>query len=340
MIKGIKDHNNRLDDPAQVMSVDDFLASGGGGGMASKLIQNDMNIECLRTNDTLTYDAWKHIDDVILPAAQQRMVGIADLIMRGLTHQTNGLAQTILQYQDASDVADAELNMDGINIGARDRKEYDTNYLPLPIISKDFSFSAREIAASNRTGEALDTANAEAASRKVIEKAEEILFQGASAYTAGGGTIRGYEDHGNRNTGSVTAAWSAASGANILTDTIAMKNAAIADRYFKPYQIYVGTAIEGNLDANYVSNYPTTIRQRILQVDGIEDIKVIDKMTAGAVLLVSMQSDVVRVIQGLPVTTIQWDSSGGLMVHFKVMAIIVPQIRADQTGKSGVIHYS
>lgn len=339
-IKGIRDHNNRIEDPATVMGLDEFLASGGGGSMAQKLIANNMNVKCLRENATLTYDAWKHIDTAVLPAAQQRLVGVADLITRGLTFQTNGLAQTVLQYQDASDVADAEINMDGINIGARDRKEYDTNFLPLPIVSKDFSFSAREIAASNRTGEALDTAMAERAARKVSEKVESMLFTGVSAYTAGGGTIRGYEDHPDRNTASVTAAWASASGANILTDTIGMKNAAISKRYYAPYVMYVSTNIEGNLDENFTVNYSTTIRQRILQVDGIQDVKVIDKMTAGAILLVAMQSDVVRIIQGLPINTIQWDSSGGLMVHFKVMVILVPQIRSDQDNRSGVVHYS
>lgn len=333
-----KDFNDRIDDPAKVMELDEFLASGGGGGMAKRLIANNMNVECLRTNDTLTYDAWKHIDTAVLPAAQQRLAGVADLIAAGLTFPTNGLAQTILQYQDASDVSDAEINMDGVNVGGRDRKEYDTNYLPLPIISKDFSFSAREIAASNVSGEKLDTAMAERAARKVAEMAEQVLFLGASAYTMGGGTIRGYEDHPDRNTGTVTSAW--ATGANAMTDVRAMKAASILDRYFKPYHLYVGTTLESTLDDNYVSGYPTTIRDRLLQVDGVDKIQVIDKMTVGSALLVSMQSDVVRIVQGLPITTIQWDSSGGLMVHFKVMAILVPQIRSDQENRSGVQHWS
>ena len=63
-------------------------------------------------------------------------------------------------------------------------------------------------------------------------------------------------------------------------------------------------------------------------------------MTAGGVLLVSMQSDVVRLVKGLPINTIEWSTDGGMMVHFKVMTIIVPQIFSDQSNRSGVIHYS
>lgn len=332
--------NNNIDAPASVSTVENFLQNGVGGDIAHRLIANDMEVSSLRNNATLTYDAWKKIDTAVLKEYQIRLQGIADLQAKGLTFQTDGLSQTVLQYQDESDITDAELNMDGVNKTDRDRPEYDTNFLPLPIISKDFSFSAREIAASRQNGNGLDVRMAEKAARKVAEKAEEMLFQGASSYTAGGGTIRGYEDHPNRNTGSVTAAWSTTTGANILTDTIAMKNAAIADRKYGDWTLYVSNNIEGNLDQNFTTNYPVTIRQRILQVAGITDVKVIDKMTADAVLLVSMQSDVVRLVQGMPITTLEWSTDGGMMVHFKVMTILVPQIFADQSDRSGIIHYS
>lgn len=329
---------HRIDEPAIVGTVENFLQ--GGGDIAQQLINNDMNVDCLRNNATLTYDAWKNIDTAVLKEYMVRLQGVADLNARGLTYSTDGLSETVLQYQDESDISDAEVNMDAENVTDRDKPEYDTNYLPLPIISKDFSFSAREVAASRKNGNGLDTRMAEKASRKVAEKAEEYLFQGSGTYTYGGGTIYGYEDHPNRNTGSVSAAWSGATGAQMLTDTIAMKQAAIDDRKYGPFQMYVSTNAEANLDQNFTTNYSTTIRQRLLQVENIESIKVIDKMTAGGVLLVSMQSDVVRIVNGLPIRTIEWTSQGGMRVHFKVMAIVVPQIFADQSDRSGVVHYS
>ncbi|MCP4475396.1 MAG: bacteriocin family protein [Gammaproteobacteria bacterium] len=334
-----QDFNEQISEPAIVETF------GDGGGIAKKLLANNMNPSALRTNATLTYDAWKKIDDKVLMVYQERLRGIADLQAAGLTYQTDGLGQTMLQYQDESDVTDAEMNMDGVNKTNRDRLEYDNNFLPLPIISKDFSFSAREIAASRKNGgNGLDTRMMEKATRKVAEKAEEILFQGASAYSFGSSTengiIRGYQDHPSRSTASVTAPWASTTGENILTDTIAMKNAAIASRKYGPFNMYVAANVEGNLDQNYVAGYPTTIRQRILQVDNIQSVKVIDKMTAGGVLLVSMQSDVVRLVEGLPIQVVEWETDGGMMLHFKVMTILVPQIFADQTGRSGIVHYS
>jgi len=54
--------------------------------------------------------------------------------------------------------------------------------------------------------------------------------------------------------------------------------------------------------------------------------------------MVQMTSDVARAINGMPITTVQWESAGGMRLNFKVMAIQVPQIRSDYDGNSGICH--
>jgi hypothetical protein len=73
-----------------------------------------------------------------------------------------------------------------------------------------------------------------------------------------------------------------------------------------------------------------------MEVEGIQDIKIADRLTANTVLLVQMTSDVVRLINGFAPKVLQWSTQGGLIHHFKVMAIQVPQMRADQDGNSGI----
>jgi hypothetical protein len=51
-----------------------------------------------------------------------------------------------------------------------------------------------------------------------------------------------------------------------------------------------------------------------------------------------MTSETVRAVIGMEVQTVQWESLGGMMKHFKVMAIQVPQFRPDTAGNSGVAH--
>jgi len=321
----------------------DMIVNGSGSGAAARLLANGMDISALRTNDVLLYDEWKEIDKAVLKAYQQRLAGIADLEARDLTYDIpNGLGKTVFAYQNASDIEDASISMDGITRGQRDRQKYNISYLPLPMIHADFSFSIREIEASRNGNMPLDTAMAEAAARKVAEKIEEMLFQGASTYTFGGGVIYGYEDFTSRNSGSLTGAWSASAvdGEEILDDVLTMKQALITDRRYGPYALYVPTGYETALDDDFKANSDKSVRQRIQEVSGIEIVKVADFLTANKVVMVQLASDTVRLINALDVTTVQWETEGGMKVHFKVMAIKVPLLQADQDGRCGIAVYT
>lgn len=345
-------------------AVDSLHGSGSGiramGSVAQRLLANGMNVNALRpwvgkdgraymannghaepvANATLRKDEWKQYDEAILKAAQQRMIGIADLQSRGLTYNiNNGLGTTVLEYEDQSDISAAQVSMDAVTRGQNDRPEFDINYLPLPIIHKDFQITVRALNASRTTGQALDTTMAELAAFKVVELAEQMLFQGWGTFTYGGGTIYGYEDFTSANSVTLSTNWdaSAKTGADILDDVRSMKQASISDRYYGPWVLYVPTDYETVLDDDYVSGYPKTIRQRILEISGIQDVKVVDKLSDDTVVLVQMTSDVVRLVNGLGITTVEWQTEGGMVFHYKVMLIQVPQLRADQNGRTGIV---
>ncbi len=59
-------------------------------------------------------------------------------------------------------------------------------------------------------------------------------------------------------------------------------------------------------------------------------------------IMVQMTSDVVRMVIGLDITTLQWETLGGLKVNFKVMAILVPQLRSTVVNianhLTGIVH--
>ena len=188
----------------------------------------------------------------------------------------------------------------------------------------------------------LDTSMAELAARKVAEKVEDILLTGASSYNFGGGKLYGYLDFPHTNSISLTANWDAsgASGTTILDDVLTMKQALITDRCYGPYILYVPTAYERVLDDDFKTNSDKTIRQRLLEIGNVEAVKVVDHLTANRPVLVQMSSDVVRLVNAMNITTVQWDSEGGLQTNFKVMAIQVPQIRADQNNRCGVVYGS
>jgi hypothetical protein len=73
-------------------------------------------------------------------------------------------------------------------------------------------------------------------------------------------------------------------------------------------------------------------------VDGITDMRTVDYLPSYTMVMVQLTTDVVREVVGMDVTTVQWETHGGMQLHFKVMAILVPQIRADQNNNTGIVH--
>lgn len=290
-------------------------------------------------NATLQRDEWIEIDTVVQKIARERLVGIADLQAAGLTYNlANGMGKTILEYQDMNDPGSAEMNMNAEQRGRGDRPKYVTNYLPLPIIYSDFDFGARDLAASRNSGDPLDTTMIEASTRRIMEKAEDLLFTDTS-FTYGNGTIYSYISNTVKTTVSLSQNWDASgkTGAEIVQDVLNMKKALINVNHYGPYRLYIPTDYETVMDDDYDSTTPgTTIRERILKIEGITSIKTADRLAADTVVMVEMNSSTVRLINGLAPTVLQWDGNGGLTHHFKVMTIVVPQIRGDQDGNCGI----
>lgn len=294
----------------------------------------------IQTNATLRPNEWKQLDDAVMAISRTRLSGIQDLIDNNLVYSLgNAMGTTVLQWDSMHDAMEAAVTMDGVTRSQGDRITYKTNVLPIPIIHVDYEINARVLAASRSLGNPLDTSSAEAAARKVSEKLEEMLFTNAP-YSYGGGTIYGYLNHPDRSTASLGTAWSSDTAANILADVFAMKEASIGKKHYGPWMLYIPVAYEVMLDKDYAAGYPGTIRERIMAIDGIKGIKVVDTLPAGNVLLVQMTSDVVRLVRGMGIQNIEWQTEGKFVNKYKVITISVPQVRSDADGNSGIVHFS
>jgi hypothetical protein len=118
-----------------------------------------------------------------------------------------------------------------------------------------------------------------------------------------------------------------------------MKTAMRAAYYYGDCMLYIPSNYETVLDDDYDTSTPgTTIRERIMKIQGIAGIKTVDRLPDDNVLLVHMSPDVVRLVQGLGLQNVEWNSEGGMVTNYKVMMIAVPQIRSDQNGKCGIVH--
>ena len=300
-------------------------------------------------NALLTYDQWKEIDRIVQGIYHLRTPGVQDLLSRGLRYDLpNALGTTVLQWQTASGLGNTFMDMDAQTMGDFDRLNFTTNYLPVPIIHQPFKLNIRELSMNITQGQPLDVSHAREATISVSEYAENVLFNGASAYTFGGGTIRGYTDYPDRNLVTMGTSWATDSGANIIADVINMRQALINDRRYGPYGLYVSTNIDSNLENDYSSTYPSkTIRQRILDIGGadssqgrIEFVHTADKLTASNAVMVDLTADTIEMVVGFEPRTIEWQENGGMVTIYKVMAILVPRIRSDQDGRCGIAHCS
>jgi len=312
------------------------------------ITQNDANekskVVCVgNTTTTLRQDDWKQIDDAVVKAGVPRLKLVADLRGRGLQYTIpNGMGKTVLETDTQSDINDADISMDGIRKSQADLPVFERTSMPLPIIHKDFSISARRIQASRNGGSPLDTTAAESAARKVAEMAEQVAIGSlpSSAYAYAGGTIYGLTNYTGALTKTITTP-DGTNGATTVIEIAAMMQQSRAAYHYGPWMVYNAPNWAQFLDLDYsAAKGDNTLRQRIMTMDGIMGIQTLDYMTNYDLILVQMTTDVIRMVIGMEIITLQWDTIGGLQKNFKVMAIMVPQIRADQNDNTGIVYGS
>jgi uncharacterized linocin/CFP29 family protein len=325
------------------LQIDYIMPNGQGvGSLANMILSGKLNLNQLRTNETLRKDEWIAMDETLVEVGRQRLIGVGDLMSRGLRYGlNNAMGTTRLEWERVSDMTPASVDMSGLTESENDRVEFDLVGMPIPIIHKDFHINARALAASRNRGESLDTTQVAIAGRLVSEKIEDLLFNGGFSAGTTQGQIYGYTNAPNRNTGSVTATWVTTSGANILADILEMIGLANDDRMYGPFMIYVSNGAFINLMNDFKAEGSDTIFARLKQIPQILDIKPSDNLTGTTVVMVQMTRDVVDMVDGIQPTVIQWETKGGMQLNFKVMAILVPRVKPGSfETQSGIVHYS
>lgn len=335
-----------LNNGFNVSALRPWVGRDGRSYIAHNMMQNDgtrKNIAVPVNNAaaTLRQDEWKMIDDTVITSARKRLRLVADLRAAGLTFTVpNGMGKTVLESSVMGDITEATISMDPARISEGDRPEFDIVNLPLPVIHKDFYFNVRQIAVSRTMGTPLDTTMVELAGRKVAEEAEKLALGVLPSYAYGGGTVYGLTNFPQRVTVVLTnPATSGWTPDTLVNELLGMRQESMDRNLFGPWILYVSPGWGIYLDRDYSANKgDNTVRQRIKGIEGMSDIRTLDYLTGMQMVLVQMTSDTIREVIGMDITTVQWETLGGMRQNFKVMAIMVPQIRADATGVTGIIH--
>jgi hypothetical protein len=395
----LRPYFNRDNKPAVVVNTgrktwDKTLNKGMGGYkpvyqevLIKDMVANGLGNTLVFNDTTLRKQEWIQLDMVILRAARYRLRAWADLAAKSSYGGFDGMAKTMLEHETMSDPGEAVVDMDGLADGRADTPRFQLQGLPLPITHADFWYSKRRLMLSRNTGTPLDTTMGEASGRRVAETIERTLIGNQTGITYGGQnnpsygrtpTVYGYLNFPARLTYSAAHAPTEASWVpqTTLSDVLATKQLLINNKFYGPFMIYHSNDWDKYLDNDYYVQVtsgavaPTrTLRERLREIDGIEDVRRLDMLFSAAptansgapvigpggtaysgpgyaglgltlnpftMILVQMSPDVARAVNGMDISTVQWESHGGLRLNFKVMAIQVPQLRADFYNNCGV----
>jgi hypothetical protein len=313
----------------------------------------DLSIPALRALSPLSDKAQIIIDTAVVEVGLERLQFMADLLEEGLTYTlSDPLSTTLVEWESINKVGGAQRSMTPSARNESLLPDRTLNRVPVYVTTDDFSINLRTLKMSERVGIPLDTSLIKQSVRRVNEALEDSFINGATtldgqALSVGsqGGQYGapGLLNAPNANTDSLTINWANAgelaaftAGPKIFADVEEGIAKNQAQHKYGPYGLYVSTVYGNALDNDYKSLSSTTIRERLLSIPSIKKITVVDHMPTKTVALVQLTDDVVQVISGQQPTVIPWTSLDGFTLHWMVMAIMIPRVRSDYNGQSGI----
>jgi hypothetical protein len=321
----------------------------------------------------LRKEEWLELEKQVLGAAQLRLRAWADLSGANTFGGFDGMSKMVLEHETANDPGEAMVDMEGVADGRNDAPLYQLEGLPLPITYANFHFSARKLRISRGGNTPIDMQMGKAAGRRVAEMVEKttigvetgITYGGASTYVGGYGRnskVYGYLNFPQRLLKNNIATPTGSNPENTVADVLAMRDQLTASKKYGPWMIYHSNDWDKYMDNDYAfvngSNWATTpsktLRERLRQIDGVQDVRRLDYLPASAtqfsaapdritvanpftLIMVELTDETARAVNGMDLTVVQWETKGGMMLNFKVMCIWVPQLRADFYGHCGIL---
>jgi hypothetical protein len=302
----------------------------------------------------MTKEAWIHLDQIVLKAQRERLSAYADLAASSTVGGFDAFAKLTYEYQAMNDPGEAIVDMDGVTAGRNDGPLFNLSSVPLPIIHSDFYATARQLAVSGNTANPYDVVMVEAASRRIAEKVEDLTTGVADGVVYGTETV-GYGAH----TGS-SAMWgytnfpyrltktdlTTPTGSNpeaVLADVLEMIDTMETNKFYGPYMLYTSTGYSRYLRDDYFRSGSTSavrsMKERLMALGDIVDIRRLDRLTSGyQLIMVNMDSESAQAIDGMPPTTLMWETIGGQKINWKIMCIRGPLLKKKYNGTSGVLH--
>jgi hypothetical protein len=222
-------------------------------------------------------------------------------------------------------------------------------------------------------GEAAGRRVAEKVEKMTIGVTTGPTYGGNSTYVGGydqTSAVYGYTNFPYRLTKTNLTAPTGTNPDATVSDVLAMRDTLFANKFYGPFMLYHSNDWDKHMDNDYAravvgaNSIATskTLRQRLRDIEGILDVRRLDFLFGAApvatanqpwgtgpgadvdatlkptrLVMVQMTPDTAQAVNGMDITTVQWESVGGMRLNFKVMCIQVPRLRTDFYGNVGIL---
>lgn len=249
------------------------------------------------------------------------------------------LGKIVHYFMTLSDSGDVNISLDGRGKAKTDQPVMDYEGTPLPIIDSELSFGWRQMLAAQTEGYSLDSDAIPNHQRKVAEKLEDMALNGDANINVGGARIFGLRNAPNRATGTHNLTLNGATGAQWVATLSAAIALLQAKNFYAPVTFYVNYKDWFYASVNdYAANYPKTILQRIMEIPGVQAVVPASKVPANEVLGVIKRTDVVQILNGMPLTMRPKARQNPEDDYvFTVLAAAAPQFKHDAEGQAGYV---
>lgn len=327
-------------------SFDASASQGFQGDAFIRLLNANGDTGVLRTAAVLRENEWREYDKVVTGIARGKFTLVDDMMKNGMRAKLeNPMGTTQIVWDRIGDMSDAQIDMTGEATDIRDRIEFAQDSMPVPLIHHGFKLNIRTLMASRARGQGLDVVHAQTATLKVVHTIEKLFLFGQFSAGAGAGSLYGLTRYPYRAVGPLSADWRTANAGQIFSDVNAMISAMEQKNQFGPYMMYVPTSYASALRRDYDNRTSGggggySIRSRLMEIENLKDIRTNWFLPDNHVVLINLNPENLRALDGIQPRMIEWNTQGGMVSIFKIIAIILPQIKRDAADQCGIVHFS
>lgn len=335
--------------PAEVTSLSESAsASDFGNYLYRALMSSGGDLAVMRSLNVLRPNDWIMFDKKVVEISRAGFTMVSDFIGNGMRYEIpDALGVMSIQWDRIGEMGAAQWGMMPDTVIQRHRLEFNTDYMPVPLIHHGFNLNIRHLMASQRQGLPLDTAHVAESTRLVVDGIENMFVNGSFTAGAGSGTMYGVLAYPYRITGSLTASWITATPDQIFADANAIIAALEAKNQYGPYGMYVPPTYAQALRKDYTRVLTggqgvggnKTVLQRLMDIEGLKYIKTHRFIPADTVAVIQLTPETVDVLDGIQPKLIEWQTSGGMQTNYQVIAIMLPRPKRDALDQNGIAHF-